>query len=62
MAIKYQKYKVDSGTILFDFEIYSSPDDHRSLADRLKEIGHMGNPTEVIQRMPERPMSTRHQE
>ena len=38
MGIKCQTYEVNSGTFLFDFELVPTPDDHRSLADRLKEI------------------------
>lgn len=60
MAIRCQQYEVSSGTLLFDFEIDSSPDDHRSLAERLKDLEHEGKPTEGGQRMLmlERPVST----
>ena len=44
MAIRCQQYEVSSGTLLFDFEIDPSPNDPKSLAERLKEIEHKGNP------------------
>ena len=44
MGIKCKTYEVNSGTFLFDFEIVSSPDDQRSLADRLKAIDQEAKP------------------